>query len=167
MRIDKLFLQSFTALCVVVASNISIASISFSQTAYPPACGTKLTDSEKQKSRDKLRVNLPAHSYPVVAAPQAHHIFPLELFDSAIGTQVCKYGVNLLDGVENGIWLPNVTYAGRTNAPSLHRGPQNQTYKDYVTNRLLPVTNKSTAIQALNSLKNELNAGTLLINGAK
>lgn len=167
MKTNKLFLRSLTALYVVVVSNISIASISFSQTTYPPACGTKLTDSDKQKSRDKLRVNLPAHNYPAVAASQAHHIFPLELFDSAIGTQLCKYGVNLLDGVENGIWLPNVTYSGRTNAPSLHRGPQNQAYKDYVTNRLLPATNKSTATQALNSLKNELNAGTLLINGAK
>jgi hypothetical protein len=86
-------------------------------------------------------------------------------FISPLGTKICGYGVNLLEGVENGIWLPTQDYTGRK--ATIHRGANSNAYKDTVTNRLNAATSKSTALQALSSLKNELANGTLIINNAQ
>jgi hypothetical protein len=49
----------------------------------------------------------------------AHHIFPVQLFDSPLGRKLHDLDIDL-NGIDNGVWLPFDDFTGRTS--SWHRG---------------------------------------------
>lgn len=163
MKLTNLLYRSLSTVSFVLASTIAINLPSLSQSSYPPSCGTTLTDNNKATARKKLGENTSKPSYPVSA--QAHHIFALELFNTPLGTRICNYGINLLDGADNGIWLPSQDYAGRV--ATIHRGRSGADYTKTVIDALTPAKKKQEALDALASIKNKLAAGTLVINKAE
>jgi A nuclease family of the HNH/ENDO VII superfamily with conserved AHH len=163
MKLTNLLFRSLSTLSLVLTSTVAINLPSLSQNSYPPSCGTTLTDSNKATARKKLGDNTPKPFYPVAA--QAHHIFALELFNTPLGTRICNYGINLLDGADNGIWLPSQDYIGRV--ATIHRGRSGADYTKAVTDALTPVQKKQEALDALASIKSKLAAGTLSINKAE
>jgi A nuclease family of the HNH/ENDO VII superfamily with conserved AHH len=172
IKFKNLFLRTILGGCVLISTNTLFILSSYSQSTpqvspppYPPACGSTLTDPEKTSARSKLVKNTPAPTLAYPVASQAHHIFPLELFNTPLGKDLCNLGINLLDGAENGIWLPSQDYPNRT--ATLHRGSNSQAYKDTVTTELAAAKTRPQAVQILTKLKSQLNAGTLIINKAQ
>jgi len=99
--------------------------------------------------------------FPAGVGKEAHHIFPVDLFDTPVGKKLTKWGINLI-GDENGIWLPTTHWEGRKIA--LHIGKHTDDYADYVHDLLEDAKTKEEALGILNQLKEELTEGLLTLN---
>jgi RHS repeat-associated protein len=113
-------------------------------------------------ARTRLRAALGRHGFPVDA--QAHHIFGVTDFNSALGQKLHGWGVDL-NGAANGVWLPTKDYTGRV--ASIHRGRTGPAYRQAVNDRLTAATNRDEALEILADIKKELLDGTLSINKAR
>ncbi len=152
-------LRSVIISSFVLSTNISLVSPSAAATT----CGSTLTTNEKDAARAKLRTNLGASPYPAETGAQAHHLIPLDLFQKADATKICNYGINLLDGVENGVYLPAkycTNKAPKASPPYLHRG-SHPVYTTYIETRIASSTikDKASALKLLAEIKNTLTTG--------
>jgi hypothetical protein len=116
------------------------------------------------KARALLRSKLGPHSFPPEAKAQAHHIFPVHLFDTALGRQLHALGIDL-NGAENGVWLPSQDYPGRI--ASIHRGRHCSSYLDLVYELLQEAANKQDALAILEGIRNDLLTGIVHVKGAQ
>jgi hypothetical protein len=124
--------------------------------------GKVFTVARGARARALLQTALGSHSFPVAA--QAHHLFPVQLFNTPLGRKLVGWGIDL-NGKDNGVWLPMFDYAGRV--ASLHRGGPLASYAKEVEKRFASVTSKKDALAVLQQLRSDLLLGKLAINGAK
>src|SRR5207248_1143533 len=97
------------------------------------------------EARDLLRKALGStNPYPVPA--QAHHIFPVELFETPLGGRLHAWGIDL-NSVENGVLLPSKRFPGWEGA--IHKGGQPAYYNRAVRELLEKATTKEKALDAL------------------
>jgi hypothetical protein len=122
----------------------------------PPA-----TDEE---ARRQLRNNLgPSTAFPAHVSVQAHHIFPVNLFNSPLGEMLCCWGIDL-NSAENGVWLPSCEYRGRVAA--LHSGGPPGWYNGYVQQEFANVTDKTSALIVIKRIRRELLSGNKQLNAS-
>ena len=112
-------------------------------------------------ARALLREALGPNPFPVPA--QAHHIFGVELFDTPLGKKLRGWAIDL-NGKDNGVWLPESDFPGRT--ASLHSGRPTNAYTQEVIKELSDAESREEAIAILNRLRERLRSGNLKINNA-
>ncbi|HUQ70002.1 MAG TPA: Ig-like domain-containing protein [Planctomycetaceae bacterium] len=140
------------------------ADVFFDATSDAAVAAARAAD-ELAAQRNTLRsLLLPPGGNPFQVPAQAHHIFPVDLFDSVLGQRLRSWGINL-NGVDNGILLPTRRYA--PNQPSIHRGANGEEYVRTVREALAEATNRDEAMQILDDLRQKLQSGQLPINGAE
>jgi A nuclease family of the HNH/ENDO VII superfamily with conserved AHH len=157
----KFILHSLITSFLVTNSSIITSLPSAAAPVYPPACGTALDLDQKKMARDKLVTNLgpgvgtASGQYQSETTPQAHHILPLEYFSNAVGKKICGFGINLLDGKENGVWLPARNCTNKPKFAYIHRGSHTKEYLTYVSGKLDQATKQSEALTILSNLKKQ------------
>lgn len=123
----------------------------------------KLIRITERGARRTLRRNLADYfglpNFPVVA--EAHHIVPIELFDTELGRRLHNLGINL-NGPDNGMFLPTRAFEQWKGA--IHSGRTPNSYLDTVREALKEVSNRSEALLALDNLKQGLADGTIDLN---
>lgn len=116
-----------------------------------------------RKARAILVSKLGPHTFPPQAAAQAHHIFPVDLFLEPFGRKLSNLGIDL-NGAENGVWLPKFDYPGRK--ASIHNGRTCGSYIDKIRQMFDAAETHEDALAILKQLREDLENGKLLINGA-
>jgi A nuclease family of the HNH/ENDO VII superfamily with conserved AHH len=120
----------------------------------PPATG--------EEARRQLRNSLgPSTAFPAHVSVQAHHIFPVSLFNTPLGEMLCCWGIDL-NSAENGVWLPSCEYRGR--AAALHSGGPPGWYNGYVQQEFANATDKTSALIVIKRIRSEFLSGNKQLN---
>ncbi len=113
-------------------------------------------------ARRRLRRSLGASTvFPANVTTQAHHIVPVELFDTPLGMQLCRWDIDL-NSAENGVWLPSCEYDGRVAA--LHTGGPPGRYRGYIEEQFEGVSSRADALAIIDSIRQDLLSGDLELN---
>jgi len=119
-----------------------------------------ITKEQQAKFRKALLEKNP-NPFPPDVDFQAHHIFPVELFDTPLGLRLQELGINL-NGTENGILLPTKRFDGWRGA--IHSGGPPESYATKIKAAFTDVTTKEEGLNALRSVREKLWNGELQIN---
>jgi hypothetical protein len=95
---------------------------------------------------------------------RAHHIFSFVDHASPLGQKLQNWGIDM-NSSENGVWLPSESVAGSSAAS--HSGRPTQAYRDEVARRLGQAIDKQSALDILDSIRQDVLSGKLRIDAAR
>ncbi len=146
----------YTLKAVATSGKATISAIKLARIKRLAAAGIIAT-----RKTSRLKRSLGPKKYGIYS--RAHHVFPVELFDTDIGKKLHKWGIDL-NSVDNGIWLPVKTLPGVK--ATVHRGKNTKDYLRHIQKQLQRAGNKDEALEILDDIKDELRNGTLKINSS-
>jgi hypothetical protein len=117
----------------------------------PPECCP--TEGDRGELVRRLGASPFASDPDYVITVQAHHIFPVELFDDEMGIKLCAWNIGL-NSAQNGVWLPSCHFEGRQAA--LHTGGPPDSYEGYVSALFRGVRTKARALAVIDGIRAHL-----------